>query len=263
VSLPALSSAPASPETPVLTGRRILLVDDDPVLLRVWSRALSQHGLIVRTVVGIAQARQALSGWRRRPFQYVLVDDQLTDGFGLDLVPLLSELRPAPGFAVVSAHPSTERALRAWQSANVIVPKPVSPAGLHELICFLESRRGRARKHRYRRSGEVPEAQHFGRFTLDVDGLAAPDGCIKLTGVGRELLSRLLGSRGGWVPTVQLARDLYERDDPHGAMLVRRQISLLRRALGEYAWIIESALQRGYRIARPALEYSDEARLGP
>lgn len=255
MSLPAISSPPASPEAPVLTGRRILLVDDDPVLLRVWSRTLTQHGLIVRTVMGIAQARQAVSGWRRRPFQYVLVDDQLTDGFGLDLVPLLSELRPAPGFAVVSAHPSTERALRAWQTAHVIVPKPVSPAGLHELICFLETRRGRARKHRYRRSVEVQEALRFGRFTLDADGLSAPDGCIKLTGVGRELMARLLRACGAWVPTVQLARDLYERDDAHGTMLVRRQISLLRRALGDYRWIVESALQRGYRIARPALDY--------
>lgn len=243
----------------MLTGRRILLVDDDPVLLRVWSRTLSQHGLIVRTVVGITQARQALSGWRRRPFQYVLVDDQLADGFGLDLLPLLSELRPAPGFAVVSAHPSTERSLRAWQNASVIVPKPVSPAGLFQLLCFLESRRGRARKHRYRRSVEAAEAQHFGRFTLDVDGLSAPDGSIKLTGVGRELLARLIRSCGGWVPTVQLARDLYQRDDPHGAMLVRRQISLLRRSLGDYSWIIESALQRGYRVARSAWEYEDPA----
>jgi DNA-binding response OmpR family regulator len=225
------------------------------VLLRVWSRTLSQHGLIVRTVVGIAQARQALSGWRKRPFQYVLVDDQLADGFGLDLVPFLSELRPAPGFAVVSAHPSTERALRAWQSAHVIVPKPVSPAGLHELICFLDARRGRARKHRYRRPTEVQEALRFGRFTLDVDGLSAPDGCLKLTGVGRELMARLLRACGAWVPTVQLARDLYQRDDAHGAMLVRRQISLLRRALGDYRWIVESALQRGYRVARPAFEY--------
>jgi DNA-binding winged helix-turn-helix (wHTH) protein len=38
-------------------------------------------------------------------------------------------------------------------------------------------------------------------------------------------------------------------------MLVRRQISLLRRALGDYRWIVESALQRGYRVARPAFEY--------
>jgi len=179
----------------VLTGRRILLVDDDPVLLRVWSRTLSQHGLIVRTVVGITQARQALSGWRRRPFQYVLVDDQLADGFGLDLLPLLSELRPAPGFAVVSAHPSTERSLRAWQNASVIVPKPVSPAGLFQLLCFLESRRGRARKHRYRRSGEVAEAQHFGRFILDAHNVYQDMAAFPQASLGDRVFYRLTRRR--------------------------------------------------------------------
>src|SRR5262245_47180822 len=142
MAAPAHSSEPASQDAAALRGRRILLVDDDPVLLRVWSRTLSQQGLVVRVASSIAQARQLMLGWRKRPFHHALVDDRLADGFGLDLVPALTELRPAPGFAVVSAYPSTERALRAWQREVVIVPKPASPSGLIELIGFLETRRG-------------------------------------------------------------------------------------------------------------------------
>jgi DNA-binding response OmpR family regulator len=193
-----------------------------------------------------------MSSWERRPFQYALVDDRLADGFGLDLVPVLSDLRPTPGFAVVSAYPSTERALRAWQRDVVIVPKPASPAGLLELIGFLDTRRGKTRKH-YKRGARVREAIQFGKFTLDADGLTGPDIRLPLSSVLHELMARLVDYSGDWVPTAQLARDVYERDDAHSLMLVRRQISLLRRALGDQRWMVESQLQRGYRIAAAAL----------
>jgi DNA-binding response OmpR family regulator len=236
-----------------LQGRNVLLVDDDPVLLRTWSRTLTREGMTVRTVGKVAEARRILEDWPRRRFDFALIDDRLPDGFGLDLVPMLSELRPVPGFAVVSALGSTERALRAWQKSVVIVPKPVSPSGLIALLGFLDVRRGRARRRRYRPDSGVVEAVRFGAFVLDADGLLGPHGRTKLTAVGRVLLASLVAHEGGWVPTGQLARDFYQRDDSHGRMLVRRQVSLLRRALGAERWIVDSALQRGYRIAPNAL----------
>src|SRR5687767_10896580 len=104
-------SQPAQPITEIpLQGRRVLLVDDDAVLLRAWSRTLAQHGMLVTAAMRIGEARDELVMFRRRGLHYALVDDRLPDGFGLDLVPALAELRPMPAFAVVSAHPSTERA---------------------------------------------------------------------------------------------------------------------------------------------------------
>jgi DNA-binding response OmpR family regulator len=234
----------------------VLLVDDDPVLLRTWSRTLERQGLIVRAVSKISEAQEALAGWHRRKFDYALVDDRLPDGFGLDLVPALAGLRPAPGYAVVSALNSTERALRAWQNDVVIVPKPASPDGLIGLLGFLDTQR-KTRRLRYKRTTHVVEAVRFGSFVLDVDGLRTDEGHVKLTAVGRVLLAELVRHRGAWVPTVQLARELYEIEDDHGTMLVRRQISLLRRALGERRWLVESALQRGYRLAPDALRERD------
>jgi two-component system OmpR family response regulator len=259
----AANSAESSTERPKLRGRRVLLVDDDPVLLRTWSRTLERSGMIVRAVSKISEARATLAFWHRRKFDYALVDDRLPDGFGLDLVPMLAELRPAPSYVVVSALPSTERALRAWQNAVVIVPKPVSPSGLLELLGFLDSQR-KPRRLRYRRTNHVVEAIRFGRFVLDADGLHCKHAQIRLTTVARELLAELAHHRGTWVPTVQLARELYEMEDTQSMMLVRRQISHLRRALGEQRWIVESALQRGYRLAPEALrELTPEASSEP
>src|SRR5262249_35857286 len=161
--------------------------------------------------------------------------------------------------AVVSALNNTERALRAWQNDVVIVPKPVSPDGLFELLGFLDTQR-KTRKLRYKRPTHVVEAVRFGSFVLDADGLRSADGYVKLTAVARVLLAELARHRGAWVPTVQLARELYEIEDDHGTMLVRRQISLLRRALGEQRWLVESALQRGYRLSPDAFREPEPPR---
>jgi DNA-binding response OmpR family regulator len=251
MALPAVTQAEPSSEPPAPRGRRVLLVDDDPVLLRTWSRTLERRGMIVRSVTRISEARDALSFWPRRRFDYALIDDRLPDGFGLDLVPALASLRPAPSYALVSALPSTERALRAWQDAVVIVPKPASPSGLMQLLGFLDAQR-KPRKLRYKRATSEPEAVRVGKFVLDGDGLRVQSQRIKLTAVARVLLGELARHEGAWVATVELARELYEIDDAHGTMLVRRQISLLRRALGDHRWLVDSALQRGYRIAPAA-----------
>lgn len=234
-----------------LEGKRVLLLDDDPVLLRAWSRTLSQLGMHVISVCRVHEAREELCAFRKRRLDYALIDDRLPDGFGLDLVATLADLRPAPAFAVVSAHPSTERALRAWQRQIVIVPKPVSPSGLLQLIGFLATHR------RYKRRERAPrelrhEALPFGTFVLGPDGLLTPEGPIKLTATGIELFAQLLDRGGGWMRTLDLARALYGREDPHTTMVTRRHVSLLRRALGDYRWLIESELQRGYRIAPAA-----------
>lgn len=247
---PGSRSAQPSAEEP-LQGKRVLLVDDDPVLLRAWARTLAQHGMLVTTAVRIQEAREELAVFRRRGLHFALVDDRLPDGFGLDLVPALAELRPLPAFAVVSAHPSTERALRAWQKQVVIVPKPVSPSGLLQLMDFLVTHRKRKQRERPKRAQRV-DTLPFGSFVLGPDGLATPDGLVKLGATAGELLALLIERDGGWMRSVDLARELYGREDPHTMMVVRRHISLLRRALAGHRWLIESEVQRGYRICSEA-----------
>lgn len=253
MATPVSSSSPAQPDDMPLKGRRILLVDDDAVLLRAWSRTLSQHGMFVSTAARIQQAKDELAEFRTRPLHYALVDDRLPDGFGLDFVMAISEMRPQPAFAVVSAHPSTERALRAWQRQIVIVPKPVSPTGLLQLMAFLSTQGQRKRRERPRRELRL-EALPFGSFVLGPEGLTTPERTIRLTGMAIELMAQLIERNGSWLRTTDLCRSLYGREDAHAAMVVRRHVSLLRRALGNYRWLIESELQRGYRITPTAFQ---------
>ena len=53
---------------------------------------------------------------------------------------------------------------------------------------------------------------------------------------------------------------MYDATTRTAMMLVRRHVSLLRRALGEQRWIVESQLQRGYRIA-PAAFAAEQSRV--
>jgi DNA-binding response OmpR family regulator len=256
-----LAAPGAEPAQPIdggveFSGKRVLLLDDDPVLSRAWGRTLSQHGMLVVTCGRIHEARSEIEGLRarNRRLHYALIDDRLPDGFGLDLIGALDELRPAPSFAVVSAHPSTERALRAWQRELVIVPKPVSPNGLLQLMGFLATRDGRKGKRRERPPrAPLTEALKFGAYMLTQDGLLTPEGAIHLSATAIELLALLVERDGRWMSTPDLCRSLYGREDAHAANVVRRHISLLRRTLGTHSFLVESALQRGYRIAPSAL----------
>lgn len=256
MSLPASGQDLAQPPSEVdLQGKRVLVLDDDPVLLRAWARTLSQNGMHVIPCARVGEAREELLGCRsrNRRLHYALVDDRLPDGFGLDLVGTLLDLRPSPAFAVVSAHPSTERALRAWQRQIVIVPKPVSPSGLLQLMEFLATHQ-RRQKRRERPPRELrQEALPFGRYVLGPQGLLTPEGTIRLAATGIEVLALLVERDGHWIRTVDLARQLYGREDQHTTMVVRRHISILRRALGPHRFLIENELQRGYRIAPSAL----------
>ena len=114
-----------------------------------------------------------MQAFRTRPLDYALIDDRLPDGFGLDLVPALAEMRPTPAFAVISAHPSTERALRAWQRQIVIVPEAglaERPAPADGVPPLAQARQAPRRPTRAARLDALP----FGEFVLGPDGLITP-----------------------------------------------------------------------------------------
>jgi EAL domain-containing protein (putative c-di-GMP-specific phosphodiesterase class I)/CheY-like chemotaxis protein len=77
---PADATQPAEP--PVQAGR-VLIVDDDPDLLRGCVRVLQMAGLEVR---GMGRARQALELCAREPFDAIVTDLMMPEMTGLELI---------------------------------------------------------------------------------------------------------------------------------------------------------------------------------
>jgi len=124
--MPATSSAPDA--TP---AQRILVVDDEPILVRLLVRVLRSHGYDVR---GAADGREALALLDEAPADLVLSDVRMPV---MDGPALLAELvqRPAPpplvfltGFA-----DHTHAELRAMGAADVRT-KPVHAAGIVDIV---------------------------------------------------------------------------------------------------------------------------------
>lgn len=79
-----------------MTPRRLLLVDDDPSLVRLMAMALEREGWDVAAATSLAEAK-AFSG----PFAVVIADVRLPNGDGRHL----RELYPTVPFLTVSGAP--------------------------------------------------------------------------------------------------------------------------------------------------------------
>ena len=85
---------------------RLLLVDDDPVVRRVTATLLERRlGLVVTPAFG---AMQALSLMRREPFDAVLVDLDMPEMGGLELVQRVRSLFPKVVIGVWSGRPVSD-----------------------------------------------------------------------------------------------------------------------------------------------------------
>lgn len=118
-----------------MTGRRLLLVEDDASIRRFVAMALDGPGLELVTAPDLASAFAALRG---PPFELVLCDLTLPDGHGLDLLRALAAPdSPSPRARRVVFSAEASAAMRAeLQQAGVheVLSKPTSLANLEACV---------------------------------------------------------------------------------------------------------------------------------
>ena len=113
---------------PDLTGLSLLVLDDDPGIVRSLIRVLERLGASTRGVGSLREARLAL---HTETPDAVLADLQLKDGSGIDLLPEFLALHPEGAFYVVTGHGSVENAVDALRhGARHYFEKPVDPIAL-------------------------------------------------------------------------------------------------------------------------------------
>ena len=115
-------------ELPELNGVSILLVDDDPAIIRSLGRSLRGLGATLRCAYSIQEAKNILSGYRP---DAILSDLQLNDGQGLQLISSYLSKTPQGNFYLLTGYGSVENAIESIKAGvKHYFQKPIDPIEL-------------------------------------------------------------------------------------------------------------------------------------
>ena len=121
---------------PQLTGKRVLLIEDNATNRGIVSQRGAQWGLAVETA-GTAQDALAILG-QGRPFDVIILDRQLPDTDALDLVPELRKhaaARYLPILLLSAARPGSEDMRPLPPGTADSIHKPIRLAQLLDALC--------------------------------------------------------------------------------------------------------------------------------
>ncbi|HXZ29379.1 MAG TPA: sigma-54 dependent transcriptional regulator [Terriglobales bacterium] len=109
-------------------GRKILLLDDDPDVRRVFARFLTANGFLIEESDTFAAALRSFEAVRP---DVAVLDFRLPDGTALDLVPKLKQVEPAIPLIVLTGYGSMELGVSLIKAgAEQCLAKPIEPASL-------------------------------------------------------------------------------------------------------------------------------------
>jgi two-component system KDP operon response regulator KdpE len=220
---------------------RVLVVDDEPQLLRTLALNLAGRGYDVTTA---ATAALALAQIRRMPPDLLLLDLGLPDLDGLDVIRDLHDYGPELPIVVLSARSGSQDKVAALDLGAVdFITKPFD---MNELIARLRAI--------LRRGSLEPSGRHVSVGTVDVDlhtrAARRPDGStVHLTRTEWRILEILLRRPGHLVTGRELLTAARGDAGPTESSYLRIYFAQLRRKLEP-----EPSRPR-YLITEPGLGY--------
>jgi len=111
----------------------LLIVDDEEGFRKIMSRELAHSGYVVESAGTLEEARHRIAA---KSFHLVVLDVQLPDGNGLDLLAEIKEASPATEVIMLTAFGTVNEAVRAMrEGANHFLTKPCK---LDEMEAILE-----------------------------------------------------------------------------------------------------------------------------
>src|SRR3990167_1615532 len=185
-----------------MTGRRILVVDDDESLRRVMQVQLAQSGYEVTTA---ADANHALTLLQQSPYDLAITDLQMPGGSGLDLLKKVRAEYPEVIVVMITAFGTVETAVEAMKAgAYDYLTKPVHPDELSLVVNRALEHRHLLEEVRILRSNldqkygfeNIIGHSNVLLYVLDTSTRAAQsDSTVLLrgeTGTGKELLAKAI-----------------------------------------------------------------------
>jgi two-component system response regulator PilR (NtrC family) len=188
------------------TPRSALVVDDERDIRELLVLTLGRMGLRVDTAADLSSARAQLA---QSSYDLCLTDMRLPDGSGQELIELIAQRYADTPVAMITAFGNVEAAVNALKAgAFDFVTKPVDLSVLRRLVQHalgLNEQRRTASPASARLLGESPRMQQLRQTIGRVARSQAPVYITGESGVGKELVARLIheqGSRaaGAFVP---------------------------------------------------------------
>ena len=181
---------------------RLLIIEDDPALREMLSLHFEDQGMQVSSAATCAQAREQAGS---DALDLILLDQQLPDGLGIDLLPELLNLQPGVALIMMTGQHGLELAIEAIKlGAAEFIHKPIQTAALQQAVEKALARRQPDATECP--PPELPKRDLIGRSAamLEVSkqiALAAGSTASVLihgeSGTGKEVVARLIHQHSG------------------------------------------------------------------
>jgi len=223
---------------------RVLIVDDDPDILRLVSYNAAQAGFEVTTA---ATGRKALEIIQKHPPDLIILDVMLPDVDGLEVCRMLrqqNQSRRIPIIMLTARGEEIDRVVGFELGADDYVAKPFSP---RELVLRMKSmlRRSGGERAEVLRAGRVeiyPE-----RRQCFVSGAA-----VNLTAMEFDLMHELMKAKGNVLTRDVLMDRVWGYHGEATSRTLDTHVRRLRDKLGESGSFVETVRGVGYRISDTA-----------
>jgi len=176
-----------------MTDKRLLLVDDDAVFVKVLSRALSARGFTVTTAL---DATDALNAVRAQPMEFAVVDLRIGAENGLSLIPELLQVQPDLRILLLTGYASIATAVEAIRrGAHDYLAKPVDADAVVRALLDEHPREARDNETADENVPQLKrlEWEHIQRVLAECDGNVSE--ASRRLGLHRRTLQRKLTKR--------------------------------------------------------------------
>jgi len=234
-----------------MSGPRVLVVDDEPQILRALQMKLRGAGYSVETA---ATAQEALMKAGMRPPEAIVLDLLLPDGSGTDVCRELRRWSAAPILVLSAVGEEKEKIEALDAGADDYVTKPFSG---DELLARLRAA--------LRRAAPSPDPiVEVGELRIDLEkrSVTMADDPVSLTPIEYDLLRLLAENQGKLLTHPMILRAIWGPAFQEESNYLHVHVSHLRRKIepdpARPRYILNQA-GVGYRLVEPSLSVGTEA----